>query len=160
MRIFLGVAVFIAAALFAQEKGPGPEQPIPYSHKQHIALGLTCKDCHTMPDPGDAMGIPAASKCMDCHRTIKKDSPAIQKLAAYARDNQPIPWVRVYKLPDFVFFSHQAHLKAGAKCEDCHGQVAQRDRLFRETSLAMSACINCHREDNASQDCLYCHDER
>ena len=42
-----------------------PEQPIPYSHKQHVALGLKCKDCHTMPDPGELMTIPAAAKCMD-----------------------------------------------------------------------------------------------
>jgi hypothetical protein len=45
-----------------------------------------------------------------CHQSIKKDSPAIQKL------------VRVYKESDFVFFSHRSHLGAGAKCEDCHGQ--------------------------------------
>ena len=122
-------------AAFAQPQPP--EQPIPYSHKQHIANGLTCKDCHTVvqsgPDAGDEMAIPAASKCMTCHRTIKKDSPAIQKLAAYDRDKQPIPWVRIYKLPDFVFFSHQTHLKAGAQCEKCHGQVAQRDQLFAKS---------------------------
>src|SRR2546427_7001080 len=36
-------------------------QPIPYSHKQHIALGLKCGNCHEMPDPGELMGIPAAA---------------------------------------------------------------------------------------------------
>src|ERR1700690_3350746 len=105
------VLIGISATALAQQKANPPEQPIPYSHKQHIALGLTCKDCHTMADPGDAMGIPEASKCMTCHQTVKKDSPAIPKLAVFARDKQPIPWVRVYKVADFVFFSHQAHLK-------------------------------------------------
>jgi hypothetical protein len=152
--------LILAASLFGQQKPAAPEQPIPYSHKQHIAFRLTCKDCHTMPDPGDAMGIPAASKCMTCHQTVKKDSPAIQKLAGFARDKQPIPWVRVYKVADFVFFSHQVHLKASAQCENCHGPVAQRDQIFRETSLAMSGCVSCHRDRNARQDCTTCHDER
>jgi len=52
-RVLL-VLIGISAAALAQQKANPPEQPIPYSHKQHIALGLTCKDCHTNPDPGDA----------------------------------------------------------------------------------------------------------
>jgi hypothetical protein len=154
------ILILLAVPCFAQQKPDGPEQPIPYSHKQHLALGLTCKDCHTMPAPGDAMGFPASSKCMACHQTVKKDSPAIQKLAAFDREKQPIPWVRIYRVADFVTFSHQAHLKAGAQCENCHGPVAQRDRMFREVSLSMSTCVQCHREHNADQGCEYCHDAR
>jgi hypothetical protein len=56
-----------------------------------------------MPAPGDAMGFPASSKCVSCHQTIKKDSAAIQKLATFDRNKPEIPWVRVYKVPDFVF---------------------------------------------------------
>ena len=161
-RYFLsGLAALLFVAISSLAEDPkGPEQPIPYSHKQHLALGLSCKDCHLNPDPGNAMGLPASSKCMSCHQTIKKDRPAIQKLAAFDRDKREIPWVRVYKEPDFVFFSHKSHLAAGAKCEDCHGQVAQRDRLFRETDLSMAGCLSCHRERNAGQDCDYCHEAR
>ena len=145
---------------FAQQELKGPEQPIPYSHKQHLALRLACKDCHVNPDPGDTMSFPASSKCMSCHQTIKKDSTAIQKLATFDRDKQEIPWVRVYKVPDFVFFSHKTHLDASAKCEECHGQVAQRDRLFRESDLSMAGCMSCHRERNAAMGCESCHDAR
>ena len=60
---------------------PAPEQPLPYSHKQHLAFSLQCKDCHTNPDPGTLMTFPPTSKCMQCHVTIAKDKPAIQKLA-------------------------------------------------------------------------------
>jgi hypothetical protein len=148
----------VAIASPAQQELKGPEQPIPYSHKQHLALGLACSACHTNPDPGDAMSFPATSKCMSCHQAIDKDSPAIQKLTAFDRDKKDIPWVRVYKEPDLVFFSHKAHLAAGAKCEDCHGQVAQRDRLFRETDLSMAGCVSCHRDRNAGQACDYCHE--
>jgi hypothetical protein len=145
---------------FAQQEVRGPEQPIPYSHKQHLAFGLTCGQCHANPDPGDDMSFPATTRCMSCHQTVKKDSPAIQKLAAFDRDHKDIPWVRVYKIPDYVFFSHKAHLDAGAKCEECHGQVAQRDRLFREGDLSMAGCMSCHRDRNAALGCTSCHDAR
>ena len=147
--------VFFALASVASL---GQQQPIPYSHKQHLALGLTCKDCHTMPDPGESMGIPVASKCMACHQTIKKDSPAIRDLASYAEQKKRIPWVRVYQIPSYVNFSHKDHLETGAKCAACHGDVAQRDSLTRETDLSMTGCMNCHRATKASLDCGLCHE--
>jgi hypothetical protein len=158
-RIVTAASFFVAITTFAQQP-KGPEQPIPYSHKQHVVLGLACKDCHRNSDPGADMSLPASANCMRCHRTIRTDSPAIQKLASYDRNRQEIPWVRVYKEPDFVFFSHKSHLDAGGKCEDCHGQVAHRDRLFVETDLSMAGCLNCHRERNAGVGCEYCHDAR
>ncbi len=152
----LSALILLTSGSFAAEL-QGPEQPIPYSHKQHIALGLVCSNCHQNPDPGDAMGFPATSYCMTCHQVIKKGSPAIQKLAAFDSTHQQIPWVRVYKLPDYVSFSHRRHLAAGVKCEMCHGQVAQRDRLFRETDLSMAGCLDCHQKQNAPQECDSCH---
>src|SRR5688500_5586416 len=93
------------------------QQPVPYSHKTHVALGLECKTCHKNPDPGDMMGFPPVSTCMGCHTTVKKDSPHIQKLAAAAQDKKEIEWKRIYQIATFVFFSHRAHLEAGATCE-------------------------------------------
>ncbi len=155
------MALLIAAVSgFAQQELKGPEQPVPYSHRQHLALGLACKDCHVNPDPGDVMSFPASSKCMTCHRAIQKDSPAIQKLAAFDRNKLEIAWVRVYKVPDFVYFSHKTHLDAGAMCGECHGQVSRRDRLFRESDLSMAGCMDCHRERNAALGCESCHDAR
>ena len=37
---------------------PAPVQPIPYSHKKHLALGLDCKTCHRNPEPGKLMTFP------------------------------------------------------------------------------------------------------
>jgi hypothetical protein len=151
------VLLAFVAAVFAAEP---PVQPIPYSHKQHLALGLKCGNCHEMAEPGEMMGIPAVSKCMTCHQAVKKDSPAIQKLAGFAASKEPVPWVRVYQIPSFVFFSHKNHLDTGAKCETCHGKVAERERLFRETDISMGGCMNCHRENKASIDCMFCHEQR
>jgi hypothetical protein len=90
-----------------------PVQPLPYSHKQHLALGLPCKLCHVNPDAGKLMTYPVTATCMTCHTTVATDRPAIQKLATYAAENKPIPWVRVYEVPDYVFWSHGSHLRPG-----------------------------------------------
>src|SRR5437879_1898897 len=121
-------ALFRAAGLALLGTGMYSQlQPVPYSHKTHLALGLKCNSCHRNPDPGEVMGFPAESLCMSCHRTVRADSPNIQKVAAAARGKQPIPWVRVYELPKYVYFSHLVHTKAGAACETCHGPVRERD---------------------------------
>jgi hypothetical protein len=135
-------------------------QPIPYSHKTHLALGLQCKQCHTSPDPGEMMGYPQTKTCMGCHTTIKTDSPAIQKLTSYAKEQKPVPWVRVYQIPSYVFFSHRTHLQEGANCQQCHGPVAERDVIVKETDISMGACMDCHRKNKASIDCTYCHEQR
>ena len=114
-----------------------------------------------MPDPGDQVTVPGTAKCMACHTTIRKDSPAIQKLADYHKKGEPIPWKRVYHLPDYVFFSHQVHLtKAKATCETCHGPVRDRDLIQKEKDLSMAACSECHKASGASVECNYCHDPR
>jgi hypothetical protein len=95
---------------------------------------------------------------MQCHSTIKADSPEIKLLAGYAKSGTPVPWVPVYELPSFVNFSHRVHLQAGNTCQDCHGAVATRDVLFREMPITMSACVNCHQAKKASLDCGTCHD--
>ena len=136
------------------------DQPIAYSHKQHIALGLQCKDCHTNSDPGEMMGFPATAKCMACHRTIKKDSVAIEKLAGFTSQNRPVPWVRIYQIPAYVSFSHRTHLETGATCAQCHGPVAERDVIRKETDISMGGCMACHKAHKASLDCAYCHEPR
>jgi hypothetical protein len=147
---------FVFAALaWAQ---PAPEQPIPYSHKLHAgSLKLQCTGCHVNADPGDAMGFPPVATCMACHSAIAADKPSIQKLAA-AKSGQEIDWVRVYRTPPFVWFSHRSHLKAGNTCENCHGPVAEREKITREGDISMNGCMTCHRSRKVSTDCSFCHE--
>ena len=154
-RVFLAI-LGLGSILSAAD---APVQPIPFSHKVHAgAMKLACKMCHPNPDPGETMTVVAAGKCMSCHSAIKADSPAIQRLAAYAKDNRAVPWVRVYEIPSFVDFSHRAHLEKGNTCQDCHGPVAERDQLAKETDISMGGCMNCHRTKKASLDCAFCHE--
>ena len=168
MRISLAflAALLLSLSLWSQREEPpkastqtAPKtQPIPFSHKVHVPFDTTCAYCHGMPDPGDDMTYPAESKCMTCHDSVKADSPAIQKLAAYNKDHQPVPWVQVYSLPDYVFFSHKTHIKKGKiGCETCHGQVAERDVITKEKEISMKACVDCHIEKHARVVCNTCH---
>ena len=158
---FSNLLVCLVFALAAGAQPTPPEQPIPFSHKKHAGdLKLNCKMCHLNPDPGEMMLIAAPSICMQCHSTIKKESPAIQKLAAAAQEKRELPWVRVYEIPAYVAFSHRAHVAAGNACQDCHGKVAEREKLYREGNISMGGCMECHRVKKVSIDCGFCHEPR
>lgn len=136
----------------------GPVQPVPFSHKDHAGtLKMACEYCHTLSRSGETLSIPRASFCMQCHQTIATDNAGVQKLAEYAKTDRTIPWVRIYELPSFVSFSHKVHLQHGATCEECHGAVAQRTRLYKEFDISMATCVNCHRARQASTECSTCH---
>jgi hypothetical protein len=156
---FLAVAVICAAQTKPFQPKAPPEQPIPFSHKTHSAAGVKCLDCHAIRPPGDAAGYPAEIACMGCHLSIKKESAAIQKLAGFASQKKPVPWVRIYRLPKTVYFSHEVHhKKAKVDCAICHGPVAERDSVGQEKSIAMTDCMACHDRYQASNDCNLCHD--
>ena len=155
-----GAVAATAQDVSATKRG-APIQPIPYSHKKHLALGLRCQDCHPNPEPGDRMTLPATSKCMTCHSSIAKDKPAIQKLAALAKSGAPIPWVRIYSVPSWVYWNHLSHLEAQMTCEMCHGHVDELDVMEKITNVTtMEGCINCHKKNDAGTGCKYCHADK
>lgn len=154
------LAAFIGVVAQTGEAPRGPEQPVPFSHKLHAgAQGLKCATCHKNPDPGERMGLPTPATCMQCHEDVKPDSPAIQKLAAFAKDKRNLRWVRVYEIPSYVFFSHRVHLTAGATCAECHGEVKELEQMYRVKAINMASCVNCHQAKGASVDCSYCHEK-
>jgi 5-methylcytosine-specific restriction endonuclease McrA len=133
-------------------------QPLPFSHQQHVSKGMSCLVCHENADKKERAGIPDTAKCMVCHETIATDSPAIEKLTQIHRQGGKVSWVRVYQVPDFVFFSHSLHVRAGLDCATCHGPVQQREVLAKEVSTSMIACMNCHAGKGASLECHTCHE--
>jgi hypothetical protein len=96
---------------------------------------------------------------MACHAAIKTDSPHIQKLAEFDKQGKLVPWVKVYKVPDYVYFSHDWHYnETKITCEECHGPVAEREAIFQEKPVTMIACMACHDRHKASNECNLCHD--
>jgi hypothetical protein len=135
------------------------EQPIAYSHKKHLALGLQCLDCHSMADIGPAATIPSVTKCMLCHAMAAADKPEVKKIAAYAAKGIEIPWERVYKFEPqaLVKFNHAAHIQAKVDCATCHGDMTKADTAQKLVNHNMGTCLTCHRQKGASQDCATCH---
>lgn len=162
--------LFGSAALQAQTAGSmtptpapatppdAPTQPIPFNHKLHIQTAkMACTDCHESRGNGSIVAIPQPPKCMLCHVAIATDKPDIQRLAAAAKNEETIPWVRVYRVPSFVTFSHKTHTAAGNTCEECHGPVAERTAIALEKPTSMGNCVACHQAKQAPVTCDTCH---
>jgi hypothetical protein len=105
---------------------------------------------------------------MGCHTLAKKDSPEIQKLTDYYNNSIPLPWVRIHKVPDFVYFNHSVHINKGLDCKECHGNVQEMEKIGQLKNLNMGACLDCHRSaherlsyikdiKNGPENCWACH---
>jgi c(7)-type cytochrome triheme protein len=94
---------------------------------------------------------------MNCHLVVRTDRPAIQQVTKLYEEGKPIPWVRVHRVPDYVYFSHRWHVARGIACQTCHGQIETEDVVRQAENLKMGWCISCHRQNKASQECNTCH---
>jgi hypothetical protein len=121
-------------------------QPIPFSHAHHVGgIGIDCRYCHTTVESSSFAGIPPTKTCMNCHSQVWRDSPTLEPVRASFRDNKPIVWNRVHVLADFVYFDHSAHVNKGIGCSTCHGRVDQMPLTWKQNSLQMEWCLECHR---------------
>lgn len=142
--------------------GYKPEQPIKFSHKIHAGdNAINCQYCHSSVEKSRHAGIPSPNVCMNCHKGIDKGpvtgtaeiakiyeaigwDPATQK---YDKAPKGIKWVKVHNLQDFVFFSHQQHVKVGKlDCSNCHGDVKTMTVAEQVQPLTMGWCVDCHRK--------------
>lgn len=161
----------LAACNVGSQQGYEPAQPIEFSHALHAGeFRVDCQYCHTGAERSRHAGVPALSTCMNCHTQVKKDAPAIQKLAAAAAGREPLAWVRVHRFPDFAYFSHASHVTSGKlACQACHGPVETMVRLRQDQSMNMGWCLTCHLDTAAKNaaagapgpapptDCVACH---
>lgn len=126
--------------------GYRPLQPIPYSHKLHAGdLGLDCRYCHSQIEKSAHANLPSTQTCMNCHRLIGQDSQKLLPLRESWATGHPLQWLRVHKLPDYAYFDHNVHLRAGVNCRNCHGNVAEMDVVMQVKPLSMGWCLDCHR---------------
>lgn len=196
ITLVIGLAVTgaFAYAFSNARQGYEPRQPIAFSHKRMAGVpvmqtndagapvnvggfGIPCMYCHTMPYKGRHATLPSTAVCMNCHTTVGLDREWVLKMKAYWDRGQPIPWVKVHDLPDFVYFDHSAHLNAKnadgssklplvdeagqamVACQNCHGKVQEMDIVSVQQPFNMQWCLDCHRkpEIKASTDCIACH---
>ncbi|HKQ62205.1 MAG TPA: cytochrome c3 family protein [Candidatus Polarisedimenticolaceae bacterium] len=127
--------------------GYRPTQPVPYSHRLHVGqLGLDCRYCHASVEVSTVANIPPTKVCMNCHRTVKRDSPLLEPIRQSAQSGRPMRWIRVHNLPDYAYFDHAGHVRAGVGCVSCHGRIDKMEVVQQAQPLSMGWCLACHRD--------------
>lgn len=155
-----------------------PIQPIHYSHKIHAGDNeINCKYCHSAARVSKNAGIPSLNVCMNCHKSISEVAETtatpeyskafydgeIQKLykavgwdaatQTYTGKTEPVKWVRIHNLPDFVYFNHSQHVTvAGIECQTCHGPVETYEIQKQFAPLTMGWCVDCHRKTDVKME--------
>ena len=122
------------------------EQPIPFSHEHHVTeLGIDCRYCHTSVEKSASAGIPPTQTCMSCHSQIWTNSPLLLPVRESYKENKPLVWNRLNKVPDFVYFNHSIHVNRGINCNRCHGPVQKMMLTYKGNPFQMRWCLECHR---------------
>ena len=153
LALVTGGAVTAGAALtyYGTDKhfsvGYQPTQPVDYSHKLHAGdMGMDCRYCHVNVERSFVASVPPTQVCMNCHTTVKKDSPLLTPVRDSATTGKPVPWLRVHKVADYVYFDHSRHVTRGVGCVECHGRIDFMERVRQEMPLSMGWCLECHRD--------------
>ena len=149
----IGIIVVLVATLaainrssYVTEVGVARSQPVQFSHKHHVSDdGIDCRYCHTSVEESSFAGIPSTKICMNCHTQIWADSPSLAPVRESFRTGKSLEWARVNNLPGFVYFDHSIHVHKGVGCATCHGRVDQMPLMWREHTLYMEWCLECHR---------------
>lgn len=166
ISIFGGLAVagYLATCLFAAihptivNVGYQPKQPVPFSHRVHAGqLKMDCRYCHNTVEVTGHAAIPATATCGNCHggdrviegvslSVIQPESRLLEPVRQSLETRNPVEWIRVHDVPDFVYFNHAAHINRGVSCVSCHGRVDTMEVVTQVESLSMKWCLDCHRE--------------
>lgn len=156
-----GLACALALLAGCADGAPPPEQPIAFSHQTHDEEDISCDRCHQGAETQAKAGLPPLSSCAVCHRRRAiPDHPEVVKFMASLDAGEPVLWRKVHVMPPsaMVHFKHNAHVRAGIDCSTCHGDVARMTVARQVVDVAnMGWCLSCHRENDASVDCLTCH---
>jgi len=152
------LTLFSLAAYGLYQTQQPPEQPIQFTHKLHVGLGIQCLYCHPGALRGPSPGLPNINKCWGCHQQIAKTQtsdrlkPMRDRIdPATGKPGKGFAWVPVAQVPDFVHFTHRPHIAAGLNCEKCHGDLTKMEIAQNPQVMNMGWCLACHKsrsEDN------------
>src|SRR5215468_5063308 len=163
----LAVLIFLAVSSWSRQPAVATpsSQPINFPHNVHVGTyKIDCQYCHSEARRSEYAGLPSVERCMGCHKIAGAALPEVKKLA------------------EFTYFPHKAHIRAGLKCQTCHGPVETMTTYAAQTGprlsndllnlvglkpapppLTMGWCVDCHRKENATTpgrqaplDCVTC----
>jgi hypothetical protein len=146
----IGALLFVGGSMdstYATVVGWVRDQPVPFSHQHHVGgLGIDCRYCHSAVEVSRHAGLPSTHVCMTCHSEIWTGAPVLAPVRNSLASGTPIPWQRVARLPDYVYFDHSIHVARGVPCVTCHGRVDEMPLTKRATAFQMQWCLSCHRD--------------
>ena len=152
----------IVSALFlslSSKQAYAEEQPIAFSHKLHtVQNGIACQYCHLYARRSFTSGVPPVSTCIGCHgpqeqKLVQPESVEVNKMRDYWAKGEPIPWVKIHDIPDFVRFPHKEHINAdsnrfvddaGAGCDPENAPRSLECKLAQFRTGGDERCLSCH----------------
>jgi c(7)-type cytochrome triheme protein len=137
-------------------------QPLRFSHATHVeGEGLECLECHAGAETQPWAGLPDIRDCYECHKSPQGEDPDEDKVREFAKRKQQIPFVQITRNAGHVYFSHRMHVTvAEMECDSCHPGYAEHDggpMAPNPDLLSMQACMDCHDERGATNECVVCH---
>lgn len=153
-------AVLLLGAALSRARPIAVIQPLTMNHKRHAEAKMDCVACHQNAESQAIASLPLVDDCMSCHKDPQGKDPTEPRVREYAQRGEEIPWIRVNRLPGHVYFSHAAHVTLGKmECKTCHGDMTQVSESLTAPNvhLDMVACMSCHTEKRASNQCVACH---
>jgi hypothetical protein len=144
-----------------------PTQPLRFSHRVHAGdAQIGCTSCHAYAERGPVAGVPSMQRCQGCHKFVREDpehpeiTAELKPLLQILKEGTVVEWVRVNRVPDHVYFTHERHVLAGVRCQECHGEVERMEVVSAIPSLTMGWCLECHhrkqREKPGRERLTYC----
>ena len=142
----VALAYGIRVSPYMTDQNATIDQPVPFSHKHHVGdLGLDCRFCHVGVDKVAYAGVPSTETCMTCHSQIWTNAALLAPVRESFANHQPIRWVRVHRLAQYVYFDHSIHVAKGVGCSECHGAMHEMPLTRQAAPLTMGWCLDCHR---------------
>jgi hypothetical protein len=145
--VALGGLMILARTSLGTEYKRQRTQPIEFDHRHHVGDdGIDCRYCHDEVEKSPYAGVPPTSRCLNCHAQIWNRSELLAPVRRAYFEDRSIPWVRVNRLPGYVYFNHAIHVNKGVGCVTCHGRVDLMPVPEQSTPLTMGWCLDCHRD--------------
>ncbi len=147
------ICLFMPLSAMAQQ-----EQPIAFSHQLHATQNqIPCQYCHIYARRSFSSGVPPMSVCVGCHGTkdaplIWPDSVEVNKMRELWAKQEPIPWVKIHDIPDYVRFPHKQHINA-----DSDRFKAVAAACDEKTDARSIACMVKLFQQDGDDRCAACH---
>jgi hypothetical protein len=165
------LAGFAALAGLCGAAPSGPAQPIRFSHRIHAGdARIGCTSCHVWAERTPIAGVPSMQRCQGCHKFVREDpehpeiTAELKPLLQILKEGTAVEWVRVTRVPDHVYFTHERHVRAGVRCQECHGEVEKMEVVRQVAPLTMGWCLACHHQKQREKtgrerltECITCH---